>query len=213
MLHSPAPDTCLMFLIRHGATEANTARPPRLQGRGVNLSLSQEGCRQAEQTATFLASEPLAAIYSSPLKRAAETAGHIAAKRQLSVESIAELVEVDVGNWEGRSWAEIGETELAAYQLFLADPGSHGYSGGENMQQVQDRVTPALDHVLRQNLGRVIAVVGHNVVNRAYLSGVLGLPIAKSRNLIQDNCGINLLTHRAGETKLITCNAVAHLRQ
>ena len=207
----PPADTCLMFLIRHGATASNVARPAKLQGRGVNLGLSDEGRIQAAKTANLLSTLPISAVFSSPLKRAWETAERIAEQRELAVQVVDDLCEVDVGKWEGRSWGEIAESEPEAYRLFQADPGLHGYVGGENMQQVQDRVTPALERTLRAQLGRIIAVVGHNVVNRAYLARVLGLPIARSRNLIQDNCGVNLLRYTEGATTLVTCNTTLHL--
>lgn len=211
MLSSPAPDTCLLFLLRHGATENNLMKPPKLQGRAIDLGLSAEGRRQAELAAQALSKQRIAAVYCSTLLRAKETAEIIAAKHGAAVKTDERLVEVDVGRWEMRSWVDIANEEPEAYRLFQTDPGSHGYAGGENLVQVMERVTPPINAILAQHSGEQVVIVGHNVVNRAYLAGVLELPMARARHLHQENCGINILEYAAGQAKLVTLNAVLHL--
>lgn len=208
---SPAPDTCWLYLVRHGATANNRARPPRLQGRRTDPGLSPEGHQQARQTGQTLADLPLGAVYSSPLLRARQTAEAIAGPHRLAVEPVEDLIEVDVGLWEGRSWDEIQETDPEAYRLFMTDACVHPYLGGENLRTLQARVIPALEKLMSENLGRVVVAVGHNCVNRVYLAHLLGMPLAKYRSIPQDNCGVNLLRYRHGRTKAVTINAVAHL--
>ena len=211
MYGPPPPDTCVMFLLRHGATENNLLKPPKLQGCGVNLGLSPTGRAQAERAAQALRGQAIAAAYSSSLLRACETAQIVARPHELSVTTSDALVEADVGEWEMRSWVDIAREEPEAYRRFQEDPGEHGYAGGENMRQVQARATPALHEFMSAHLGQQIVVVGHNVVNRAYLASVLELPLSRARHLHQENCGINILEYRVGETKLVTLNAVGHL--
>ncbi|OHB70966.1 MAG: hypothetical protein A2V70_10280 [Planctomycetes bacterium RBG_13_63_9] len=208
---SPAPDTCWLYLFRHGATANNRARPPRLQGRRSDPALSDEGRRQARQTGALLARVPLANVYSSPLLRARQTAHQIALPRHLSVEVVDDLIEVDVGDWEGRAWDEIERTDTDAYRRFMADASLHPYLGGENLSVVQSRVIPAFERLMAQHLGQTIAAVAHNVVNRAYLTHLLGIPLAQYRSVPQDNCGLNLIRHRNGKPKLVTVNAITHL--
>jgi broad specificity phosphatase PhoE len=207
----PAPDTCWLYLIRHGATANNRARPPRLQGRRTDPGLSDEGCQQARLTADALADLPLGTVYTSPLLRARETAEAIARPHGLPIEIVEDLIEVDVGQWEGRTWEEIQRTDPEAYRLFAADAGVHPYLGGENFGSLQARVVPALGRLMAQNLGRVVAVVGHNCVNRVCLAHLLEMPLAKYRLIPQDNCGVNLLRCRDGQAKLVTINATGHL--
>jgi len=208
---SPAPDTCWLYLLRHAATANNLARPPRLQGRRLDAELSDEGRAQAERAAAWLAERPIAAVYSSPLRRAVETAASIARRRNLAVQRVDAITEVDVGDWEGRAWDEIARSDPDAYQRFLAAPERHGYRGGENLSQVDQRAVPALQRLLEENLGRWIVVVGHNVVNRVFLARLIQLPLAAARLLVQDNCGVNLIRHRGGETQLRTLNSIGHL--
>jgi broad specificity phosphatase PhoE len=208
---SPAPDTCWLYLLRHAATANNQARPPRLQGRRTDPNLSPEGHQQARRTGQALADQPLSAVYSSPLLRARQTAEAIAAPHGLSVEVVQDLIEVDVGQWEGRSWDEIEKTDPEAYRLFTTDAAVHPYLGGENLGTVQARVIPALRQLMDDNLGRLVLAVGHNCVNRVYLARLLGMPLANYRSVPQDNCGLNLLRYRHARVKLVTLNAVDHL--
>lgn len=215
LLHAaatPLADVCQMFLLRHGATANNVAQPPRIQGRGSDPGLSEEGRRQADEAARLLAGVPLAAVFASPMRRSLETAERVAAPHGLVVQTVAELVECDVGRWEGRTWPEVERDDAEYHALFRADPALHGYAGGENLSQVLARIKPALDGVLGKHGGANIAVVGHNIVNRCYLADALGIPLARARDrLVQHNCGVNLIRHRAGKSSVVTLNAVWHL--
>ncbi|QDU27467.1 Phosphoserine phosphatase 1 [Anatilimnocola aggregata] len=200
-----------MLLVRHGATVANLARPVRLQGCGIDLSLSPEGVRQAEATAEFLATIPCSAVFSSRMKRAVETAERIAARQNLVVEPLSGLHEVDVGRWEGRDRDEIEAMDPEAFLLFLEDPATNGYPEGENVVQVADRVTPILEALAERHLGQRIIVVVHNVVLRAYLAQVLEIPLARYRQLTQENCCVNVLVWQHATMQVRTVNSVWHL--
>ena len=204
-------DECIMYLVRHGATEANLARPARLQGRGLNLRLSEVGRRQAQATADFFAKRPIDAIFSSPMIRAMETAELVAQPHGHQVQTREELVEVHVGDWEERSWDDIVASEPEAYARFIEHPGTHGYPGGESFQDVQNRALPVLHELLQENMGRRLVVIAHNVVNRACLAGMLGLPINNARTIQQQNCGVNIVRWKAGEVQVRTMNATFHL--
>jgi broad specificity phosphatase PhoE len=204
-------DTCLLYLLRHGATANNTANPPILQGCRTNPPLSDAGIAQAEAAAKVLSGQQIDMAYCTPLLRSRQTAERIAAVHSVPVEEVAELNECDVGLWEGRSWVEIKETEPEAYQRFFTDPATHGYSGGENLGQVLARVRPSIDRLLRLNLGRGIVIVAHNAVNRVYLADLLGIPPARAREIVQDNGGVNIIRFRHGTAQVLTVNSNFHL--
>ena len=203
-------DTCLLYLLRHGATENNRDDPPRLQGRRSDTPLSIEGQEQASRTGRFLASFALDGVFSSPLVRAQQTAAAISEPQGLPLGVVGGLVEVDVGNWEGRSWEDIRRDDPAAYQAFRDDPCVHPYRGGENINDVRSRIVPCLEKLMQANLGRRIVAVSHGVANRVYLAHLMGVPLASYRSIPQDNCGVNLLCHRHGRTEVITVNGVFH---
>jgi len=200
-----------MYLVRHGATANNLANPPRLQGRRGDPELSVDGHQQARKTGQWLSNFPLTAVYSSPLIRARQTAAPVAAAHQLEVQVVDDLIEVDVGNWDGRDWQEIERGEPEAYRRFIDDPGENPYAGGENMNQVIARVEPAFHQLMSSHLGQAIAVVAHNVVNRCYMAHLIGIPMPRARSVPQHNCGINVLRFRGGKAKVITINLEHHL--
>ena len=103
----PKENTCMMYLIRHGATLNNVAVPPVLQGRGSDPELSDEGQEQARRAGEFLKEYPIDAFYSSPLTRAKQTAEAITKPHGLNIQELEEIIECDVGSWENRDWEEI----------------------------------------------------------------------------------------------------------
>ena len=207
----PALNECLMFLVRHGATDANLANPPRLQGHATDTPLSPLGRRQAAATAQLLATLQLSAVYCSPLRRATETAIAIASEYDLEVRTIDSLTEIDVGAWEQQTWEDVEREEPEAYRRFMSNPAEHGYRDGENLTQVHERVAPAIRITMEAHLGEAIACVAHNVVNRVFLAELIGLQISQARRINQDNCGVSILRLRDGEIKLLTCNSTFHL--
>ncbi len=204
-------NTCIVFLVRHGATLNNLADPPKIQGHGSDIDLSDEGKRQASRTAELLRNQPLAAVFSSPLRRAYQTATIIGRPHQLEPARVADLREVDVGRWEGQSWREIERAEPDAHARFVTDPATYGYAGGENLTQLLTRVRPAIEQLMAAHLGQCLLVVGHNVVNRVLLATYMQVPLALARGIHQDNCGVNVLRYRAGQVKLLTANSAFHL--
>ena len=178
-----------LHLIRHAATEANLAQPPRLQGRCHDPPLASLGVRQAETTRDDLSEHPLHRCYCSPMRRAVQTAAILAAPHRLIPQPIDALIECDVGHWEGRTWDDIRHNDPEAYAHFLAHPGTCPYPGGECLQDVNQRVAPALEELLRRHAGQHILVVTHQVVLRAYLAPLLGLTLDQARQVIIPNAG------------------------
>jgi broad specificity phosphatase PhoE len=202
----------VLYLLRHGATEANLAEPYRLQGRRHNPPLARLGIRQAEATRDFLAIRPIHVCYCSPLLRAFQTASIIAAPQGLSPQPLEAITECDIGRWEGLDWQQIRYLDADAYWKFQTNPAEHGYPGGESFQDVYNRAAPALDELLKQHEGHSILVVAHHVVNRTYLAGLLGLPVAQAKQISLENCGISVVTREGEKTTVNTLNATFHLQ-
>lgn len=196
----------LLFLLRHGATGHNLEKPYRLQGSNVDVELAPVGFQQAAAAAALLQSVPLRAVYSSPLKRALQTADIVSRPHGLAVKAIPALHEGSVGRWENRTWDEIKAQEPVAYQQFIDNPGVHGYAGGENFTQVLQRVRPVLHDLLHQHQGQAIAVVGHQIVNRVLVADIMGLGMTQARVMKFANAGITLISEDAGKPILVSLN-------
>jgi broad specificity phosphatase PhoE len=202
----------LLYLLRHAATEANLARPPRLQGRRHNPPLAPLGIRQAEVTRDFLAVRPIDHCYASPMRRAVETATIIAEPHGIRPKLLEELTECDVGDWEGLDWQTIRTRDLEYYRQFMANPAVNGYPGGESFTDVSQRASTILEELLQLHVGQAILVVAHHVVGRTYLAGLLGLPLERARLVTLDNCGISIVVREGESTVVTTLNAAFHVQ-
>lgn len=201
----------ILLLARHGATTCNLRRPYVLQGQSVDYDLDELGVRQAESLADALAGQPIAAVYTSPLLRAARTAAIAAAPHSLEPIPITEIQEANAGLWEGKSWDDIDSdwpVEKAAHD---DDPSANGYPGGENFGQVKDRSEPALKAIAQRHPGEMILAVSHNVVNRALIAFWTGIPIKYARRIPQYNAGYNVVVFEGGSVKVRTINSAGHL--
>jgi broad specificity phosphatase PhoE len=122
-----------------------------------------------------LANVALRAIYTSPLERAIETAEPIARHRGIDPRAIEDLGEVHVGEWEGKSFAELeGQVQWVAYnqsRSIVRPPG------GELMIECQTRMVRAMERIAKEHTGETIAIVSHGDPIRLLLSHFLGTPI------------------------------------
>src|SRR5205809_1423352 len=117
-----------IFLVRHAATDWNRER--RYQG-WSDTPLSVEGRVQADAVARALAEPPLAAVYSSPLERARETAAAIAKPHRLTVQEKAAFKEMGYGRWEGLTLAEARGVDPGLYEVWMDTPHLATPPGGE----------------------------------------------------------------------------------
>lgn len=201
-----------LYLIRHAATEANLARPYRLQGRRHNPPLAHFGVRQAELTRDFLAVRALDAVYCSPLLRAVQTARIVAEPHELTPVIREELTECDVGQWEGLDWETIRRQDAESYERFMGGPGTFGYPGGESFADVHGRSGQAIEELMRAHEGGALLVVAHHVVARTYLAGLLGLSCDQARQIKLENCGVSVVVRGENSTTVDTLNASFHLQ-
>jgi len=196
------------MLIRH----AKPKGAGRYLGRRSDPPLSSRGCAQAEALARRLAGEPLAAIYSSPLRRALETARAIAAPHHLSVETVADLAEMDFGLWDGLSYREIEAREPERLAQWLADPLAVAPPEGESLAEMGQRVIGAFEAIVTRHPGETITIVTHGGPARVILCQGLGLLLAAHWRLRQDLSAISRLElSEDGAFTLSLLNDTCHL--
>jgi broad specificity phosphatase PhoE len=200
-----------LYLVRHGATEANERVPYILQGNAIDMSLSPAGEAQARDVANFLGQFPVTQVYSSNLLRARQTAEAIASKRDIAPTVIDDLHECNVGLWEGLDWQTIRERYPDEHRRFVENTAETPYLGGESYGDVLRRVMPIIERLCDAHQGNSIAVVAHNVVNRALLAHLLGLNLARAPKIAQANGCVNLIRRQGAKSELVTLNAVFHL--
>jgi broad specificity phosphatase PhoE len=208
---SAESDVTWLYLVRHGATEANEQIPYILQGHAIDLPLSATGEKQARELAGFLRQFPIRKVFSSSMVRARQTAEAIANELGVTAEVVDDLQECDVGIWEGLDWETIRQRYPEEHARFVANPADAPYLGGESYGDVLRRVRPVVERLLEENAGESFAVVAHNVVNRAVLADLMGLDLRLAPKIAQGNGCVNLICRRAGRAELITLNAIFHI--
>jgi broad specificity phosphatase PhoE len=165
-----------ILLARHGETDWN--RENRFQGH-ADPPLNETGRAQAAELAAALANEPLAAVYSSPLRRAFETAQVVGAPHGLEPAPVDALREVDVGSWQGLTRAEIEERFPEQFARWL--DYRQGWEDGESYEEMGRRVLAALLELAAAHEGKRILVVSHGGPVRAAYAVADGMEHSEAR--------------------------------
>ncbi len=136
----------VFYLFRHGETDYN--KEQRWQGCSVDSELNSAGRAQAHELARRLKDSGLQIIYSSPLKRALETARIVASIRQIPVEIAADLREACLGEAEGMYRTDVAQKFADVFAAWYGDNLDVGFPGGETRRQIQERMFNVVDSLL-----------------------------------------------------------------
>ncbi len=200
----PAPGTTRFVLIRHG--EPDEAFRDRCHGR-LDPGLSRTGREQMQRTWRLVGSGP-AAIYSSPRRRAVESAGlRTAAAPVVTLDE--RLREIDFGAFEGLTYREISMQYPATYAEWMARPTEVTLPGGESFAAMNARVQDALEHIRRTHAGEIVAIVSHGGVNRIALAAALDLDLRRIFRLAQSYSCVNVIDYIGDDALVRVMNATS----
>ncbi|GJF09308.1 bifunctional RNase H/acid phosphatase [Mycolicibacterium cyprinidarum] len=153
-----------LLLLRHGQTELSVQR--RYSGRG-NPALTDLGTRQADAAARYLKDQSdfkdqgaIAAVISSPLRRAYDTASAAAGELGLDITVDDDLIEMDFGAWEGLTFGEAAARDADLHLSWLRDT-SVSPPEGESFDAVAARVRGAHQRIIAEHAGQTVLVVSH----------------------------------------------------
>ncbi len=181
-----------IYLLRHGQTAYN-ADGNKYCGR-TDVTLTEIGIQQAEKMHVLLKERKFDAIFSSPLVRALQTA-KIATGRPENVQVDGRLMEIDFGEWEGRRPEEFQQTDPQSWNNWLEDPfDNRAGRTGESGAEVLERLNSFYNELLAKYDGKTVLVVGHNGINRFFMSSRLGMPLKNYRMLVQENSALTEVT-------------------
>jgi len=191
------------LLIRHAA---HIHLDKLFSGRMPGVPLSETGRAQAARLGAALASEPIDQIVHSPLDRTSETAAAIAAARgsAVPVAAAAGLIEIDLGDWTGRSWQDFGDDP--AWRAWNERRGSARIPGGETMGEAQARIVGCLAALAREADGRTVAVVSHSDMIRAAVAHVLELPLDRLLSFDVDVASVTRVVWGEWGARLLSLN-------
>ncbi|HLV21570.1 MAG TPA: histidine phosphatase family protein [Polyangiaceae bacterium] len=161
-----------LLLVRHGLT---AAVGHALAGRADEPGLGDEGWAQAQRLADWLHGVQPSAVYTSPIRRAVQTAECIAARLQQRAQARPALTEVDFGAWTGRRFEALDDVER--WRRFNTFRSGTAPPGGEPMSTVQARVVGELLGLRDAHPDATVVVVSHADPIRSALAHFLGVPL------------------------------------
>ena len=159
----------IALLIRHGHCDAVGRW---LAGRSPGLSLNDTGRREARALRDAMCWTPLAAIYSSPLERALETAAPIADDHGLPITTREALTDIDFGAWTGMTLDALGG--VPEWEAFNRHRNDARAPGGESLAALQDRVVEDLVVLSRRHERDIVAIVTHAELIRCAIAAFSG---------------------------------------
>ena len=198
-----------LILVRHGQTESN--KLGRIQG--INASpLTYIGREQADAAARALASDAPFALYSSPLPRALQTAKAIGSLAGVQPVEVKELIEMDVGEFEGLSGPQLRERFPNVMRSWDDDPASTVMPGGESLYDVRDRAWPVVRSLAERHESETVVAVTHNFTIHTIVCATLDMPLNNFRKLRIDLGAISRLEITSARTTLVSLNETWHLK-
>jgi broad specificity phosphatase PhoE len=197
-----------LVLVRHGETAWN--REARYQGHR-DTPLSQIGRAQAEAAGRLLAGERLEAVWSSPLRRARETAAAIAAPQGLAVQVEEAFAEMHFGEWEGLTVDEVSARFPDLYPAWRETPHLVDVPGGETLDALRARVLRGLRGLRAAHDGQTVCLVTHGMTGRILILEALGLDLDRLWSLQVSFTGISELEFRGDWSVVHRMNTLVHL--
>ncbi len=181
----------LLLLIRHG--ENDYVKTGKMAGRLPGVHLNERGQKQAQALGEALKDVPIKAIYSSPLERAQETANPIAETHKLKIVTDANLLDTDVGKWQGKSLKVLRLNK--SWKIVQNSPSRFQFPEGESFLDLERRIANVLEGIVKKHNKQqdIVAVVFHADPIKLAVSHFLGLPLDHFQRLSCDTGSISVL--------------------
>ncbi|MCE5346475.1 MAG: histidine phosphatase family protein [Bacteroidales bacterium] len=179
-----------IFLLRHGQIDYGIEK--RYIGI-TDLPLSNAGIGQVTRLKEYFSGIEIEKAYTSPLKRCLQTADILLEGSSISREVIAELKEINMGDWENQTIDYIKDHFREMYEIRGANIDTFVPPGGESFAQLQKRVMPAFEYITANTAGNIL-VISHAGVNRVILSKLLNFPLQDVFKISQPYGCVNQLS-------------------
>jgi probable phosphoglycerate mutase len=192
------------LLVRHASCDPVGVA---LAGRAPGVSLNEEGRRQAARLAVALGERrDIAAVYSSPIERAWETARAIADALGLAVDVAPALTEIDFGAWTGKTFEMLDDDP--AWRRFNSYRSGTRAPGGEHMLEVQARAVAEIARLGVRHEGRTVVIVTHGDVVRAIVAYYAGIPLDLLQRVEIDPASVSTLELTEDSARILQLNAM-----
>lgn len=198
-----------LYIIRHGETLWNTQG--RLQGR-ADIELNENGIRLAKITGENLKDVPFDLAFTSPLKRAKETAKLVLGERKISLIEDQRIQEVSFGEWEGLCCrGENCQVPADRFPKFFKNAFCYTPpEGGETVEQVIERTNDFYQELLHTSeyQDKTILIALHGCSSRALLCNILGKENDFWRGKVPPNCAVSIIDVVDGRSSVVELDKV-----
>jgi broad specificity phosphatase PhoE len=195
-----------LILIRHGETIWN--KDGRVQGLS-DIELSDVGLNQAHKLALSIQDINIKAIYSSPMKRAYQTARIINNIHNVPIYLEPGLMEMDQGDFEGLTFQELKACEKDFLQRWIKDPAAVTMPNGESLAGLQKRAWSVVANIIDKNENALI--VSHNFTIAAILCKISGISLSQFRKVCVGTASKTMVSLQNGSASIDVLNDRTHL--
>lgn len=176
-----------------------------------NEDLDEIGYSQARRLSSRLTRLPVASVYTSPLRRAYTTAAILAEPHKLEAQVVNDLIEIQLGDWQGLHFNEIKQRWPELWQQSRNNPTELTLPNGESFGQVTERVVRAFEMLVEANRGKQAIIVTHDGIIRILTANTLGVSNSIYRRLEVNNASLSLIQVTYNNSRIITLNDTSHL--
>lgn len=196
-----------VIFIRPGETDWNSDN--RWQG-WVAIPLNDHGRKQVERLANYVRHIGMSALYTSDLRRAAETAAILVAKLGFAPVLDKRLRERDIGQWQGLTPKEMEMWYPEEYEAFIGDPENFRVPDGESRHDVKKRMLAAFNDILQQDRGETVGIISHTTAIHSLLGELI--PGGFARNVAVSNTSVTTIRRNDDDQwEMVKADDVMHL--
>lgn len=179
----------LLYLLRHGESEGN--RDNKFRGR-IDFGLTERGKIQAQQAGSFLKGVPFDIIYTSPLKRAYDTAVILQSFIKTEIVIDESFTNISLGPWEGKPKEFVRENFPEEWNIWITKPEELYIEGIESLNEVMKRSLGRVEKIREMHQGNVL-IVTHRAVLKPLLAGLLEIPPPYFWKLHVDTAAVSIV--------------------
>ncbi len=200
---APGAKPTLVVMVRHGHTPTTGKILP---GRAAGLQLSDSGRAEAQAAGIRLAAlSTVAAVYTSPLERARETAAPIGAALGRKVQIDRGLLECDFGEWTGEELRTL--VKRPEWTTVQRSPSTFRFPGGESFTEMQTRIVSAIDRIVHKHPGATVVCVSHADPIKAAVAHAMGTHIDLFQRIVISTCSVSAVAYGIGGPIVLNVNS------
>ena len=192
-----------VLLVRHAEVEV---RYHKIFGGTIDMNISPRGHEQAGLRAKFLRTWSLDAVYASPMKRVQQTLAPFLENGAPPQTIVADLREVDFGDWTGLNWEQVCQKFHLLTHEWLEHIERGVAPNGESGPQFRKRVEPAVRQIIKKHPGQTVGIFCHGGVIRMILSILLEIPLPRTNMFEIEYAGVTQIALRPGHSEIELLN-------